>query len=421
MSATAAVAHELPMEDEDFAFIVKRVKEKAGINLGPHKRNMVYARLSRRVRDLGLRSFGAYRERLEGEQGADEMGILVNALTTNYTKFFRESHHFDHFAGGLLPRIIRKAQMKGRRKIRIWSAGCASGRRPIRSRWCCGNICRTSIAGTPSSSPPTSTPTSLAEAEAGIYSAKQVEEIPAEFRAKFVRATASPNAYRIAAHLRPLVVFEWMNLVDRWPMHGPFDAIFCRNVIIYFDGRTQESVVRRASGLLASHWHALSWTFGEPVRIELSAPPGRPQHLPESKMTTRTSRCARRREARRTGRCAWSSSTILRSRGSSSAPCSAATAASRWWAARPTRPRRPTSSARRNPDVITLDVEMPNMDGLTFLEKIMRVKPTPVVMVSSLTERGADVTLQALELGAVDFVTNRASTSPAVSRRSATS
>jgi chemotaxis protein methyltransferase CheR len=93
----------------------------------------------------------------------------------------------------------------------------------------------------------------LAEAEAGIYSAKQVEEIPAEFRAKFLRATASPNAYRIAAHLRPLVVFEWMNLVDRWPMHGPFDAIFCRNVIIYFDGRMQESVVRRASGLLASH------------------------------------------------------------------------------------------------------------------------------------------------------------------------
>lgn len=253
ISATPAVAHELPMEDDDFAFIVKRVKEKAGINLGPHKRNMVYARLSRRVRDLGLRSFGAYRERLEGEQGADEMGVLVNALTTNYTKFFRESHHFDHFAKDLLPRIIRKAQMKGRRKIRIWSAGCASGEEaysiamvlrqylPDLDNWD-ALILATDIDTN-----------ALAEAEAGIYSAKQVEEIPAEFRAKFLRATASPNAYRIAAHLRPLVVFEWMNLVDRWPMHGPFDAIFCRNVIIYFDGRMQESVVRRASGLLASH------------------------------------------------------------------------------------------------------------------------------------------------------------------------
>ena len=253
ISATPAVAHELPMEDDDFAFIVKRVKEKAGINLGPHKRNMVYARLSRRVRDLGLRSFGAYRERLEGEQGADEMGVLVNALTTNYTKFFRESHHFDHFAKDLLPRIIRKAQMKGRRKIRIWSAGCASGEEaysiamvlrqylPDLDNWD-ALILATDIDTN-----------ALAEAEAGIYSAKQVEEIPAEFRAKFLRATASPNAYRIATHLRPLVVFEWMNLVDRWPMHGPFDAIFCRNVIIYFDGRMQESVVRRASGLLASH------------------------------------------------------------------------------------------------------------------------------------------------------------------------
>jgi chemotaxis protein methyltransferase CheR len=252
-SATPAVAHELPMEDDDFAFIVKRVKEKAGINLGPHKRNMVYARLSRRVRDLGLRSFGAYRERLDGAQGAEEMGVLVNALTTNYTKFFRESHHFDHFAKDMLPRIIRKAQMKGRRKIRIWSAGCASGEEaysiamvlrqylPDLDNWD-ALILATDIDTN-----------ALAEAEAGIYSAKQVEEIPAEFRAKFLRATASPNAYRIAAHLRPLVVFEWMNLVDRWPMHGPFDAIFCRNVIIYFDGRMQESVVRRASGLLASH------------------------------------------------------------------------------------------------------------------------------------------------------------------------
>jgi chemotaxis protein methyltransferase CheR len=241
------------MEDDDFAFIVKRVKEKAGINLGPHKRNMVYARLSRRVRDLGLRSFGAYRERLDGAQGAEEMGVLVNALTTNYTKFFRESHHFDHFAKDMLPRIIRKAQMKGRRKIRIWSAGCASGEEaysiamvlrqylPDLDNWD-ALILATDIDTN-----------ALAEAEAGIYSAKQVEEIPAEFRAKFLRATASPNAYRIAAHLRPLVVFEWMNLVDRWPMHGPFDAIFCRNVIIYFDGRMQESVVRRASGLLASH------------------------------------------------------------------------------------------------------------------------------------------------------------------------
>jgi chemotaxis protein methyltransferase CheR len=214
MSATPAVAHELPMEDEDFAFIVKRVKEKAGINLGPHKRNMVYARLSRRVRDLGLRSFAAYRERLEGEQGADEMGVLVNALTTNHTKFFRESHHFDHFAKDMLPRIIRKAVMKGRRKIRIWSAGCASGEEaysiamvlrhylPDLDRWD-ALILATDIDTN-----------ALAEADVGIYSAKQVEDIPAEFRAKFVRATASPNAYRIAAHLRPLVVFEWLNLVD---------------------------------------------------------------------------------------------------------------------------------------------------------------------------------------------------------------
>jgi chemotaxis protein methyltransferase CheR len=251
--ATAAVAHDLPMEDEDFAFIVKRVKEKAGINLGPHKRNMVYARLSRRVRDLGLRSFRAYRERLEGEQGADEMGVLVNALTTNYTKFFRESHHFDHFAKDMLPRIIRKAQMKGRRKIRIWSAGCASGEEaysiammlrhylPDLDRWD-ALILATDIDTN-----------ALTEADAGIYSSKQVEDIPPDFRSRYVRATASPNAFRIAAHLRPLVVFEWLNLVDRWPMSGPFDAIFCRNVIIYFDARTQESVVRRASGLLASH------------------------------------------------------------------------------------------------------------------------------------------------------------------------
>ncbi len=118
---------DVSMEDDDFRFIAKVVHDRAGIALTTKKRAMVYARLSRRVRELGMTSFGEYRKRLEDGSNEEEMGSLVNALTTNYTKFFREEHHFDHMTEELIPALMRQSQASGKRRLRVWSAGCSSG------------------------------------------------------------------------------------------------------------------------------------------------------------------------------------------------------------------------------------------------------------------------------------------------------
>jgi len=246
----AEILPDLPMADEDFAFIAKLIKKCAGISLGPQKRNMVYARLSHRLRQLRLKNFGEYRAYLESVAGESEIGILVNALTTNYTKFFRESHHFDHLAEEFIPAVVRKGLATGRRRLRIWSAGCASGEEPY-------SIAMTLRQGFPDLDQweayvlATDIDTNaLDEGVAGTYGAKQVADIPELLRAKYMRPAAG-DRFRVSGRLRSLTAFKWLNLIEDWPMKGPFDAIFCRNVIIYFDRHTQESVVKRFTNLLA--------------------------------------------------------------------------------------------------------------------------------------------------------------------------
>ena len=249
-AAMTEILPDLPMADEDFAFIAKLIKKCAGISLGPQKRNMVYARLSHRLRQLRLKNFGEYRAYLESTAGESEIGILVNALTTNYTKFFRESHHFDHLAEEFIPAIVRKGHATGRRRLRIWSAGCASGEEPY-------SIAMTLRQGFPDLDQweayvlATDIDTNaLDEGVAGVYAGKQVEDIPELLRAKYMRPAAG-DRFRVSGRLRSLTAFKWLNLIEDWPMKGPFDAIFCRNVIIYFDRHTQESVVKRFTNLLA--------------------------------------------------------------------------------------------------------------------------------------------------------------------------
>jgi chemotaxis protein methyltransferase CheR len=251
MHLAQQLASELPMHDDDFALIAKLMKQHAGINLGPHKRAMVYARLMQRVRQLGLFRFGDYCQLLTGPGGEAEIWHLVNALTTNYTRFFREPHHFDHLGREVLPAVIKKCAPGGPRMLRIWSAGCATGEEPYSiaitlrqylpdvERWD-ARILATDISTD-----------AVADAEVGVYGAGQVSELPDPLLATyFQKVEGDPPRYRISAQVSQLVTFNWLNLLGNWPMTVKFDAIFCRNVIIYFDSVTQDQVVRRLANAL---------------------------------------------------------------------------------------------------------------------------------------------------------------------------
>jgi len=239
------------MSDADFALIARLMKQHAGIPLAPHKRAMVYARLMQRVRQLGLFRFADYCQLLSGPGGDEEVWQLVNALTTNYTRFFREPHHFEHLAQQVLPGLMKKSQAGGPRQLRIWSAGCATGEEPYSigitlrqylpdlDRWD-ARILATDISTDV-----------LKEAEAGLYGPGQLSDMPESLLAAFFqRSDKNPFSYRISPQVSRLVTFNWLNLLAAWPMTGKFDAIFCRNVIIYFDADTQNQLLQRLATAL---------------------------------------------------------------------------------------------------------------------------------------------------------------------------
>ncbi|MBC8035683.1 MAG: protein-glutamate O-methyltransferase CheR [Rhizobiales bacterium] len=239
------------MSDAQFDCFRDLAKAHAGIALLGHKRNMVYRRVSKRLAALGLKDFGAYRNLLSGPDAETELQHFVNVLTTNKTEFFRENHHFQHLASVVLPSLDKGLAKKGSSRLRIWSAGCSSGQEPYSvamalceamadlSRWD-AKILATDID------------TDVIEfGRRGIYSAAEVQSIPTALRSKFVEALpGETGSGRMSAALRSLITFNQLNLHGPWPMKGKFDAIFCRNVIIYFDTPDQCRLFDRFADLL---------------------------------------------------------------------------------------------------------------------------------------------------------------------------
>jgi chemotaxis protein methyltransferase CheR len=239
-------AQEFPLHDDEYRYLTAIVYERSGIVLGANKVNMVYSRLVRRLRELKLKSFHDYCALLESDQGNKEIGFLINAITTNLTRFFRENHHFEHLRGEVL------ATAKTKNRIRIWSAGCSSGEEPY------------SIAMTLAEAFPdigrmdarilaTDLDTTMvATGHAGIYPEAAVSDLPGAARAKFFRRVTDDGekAWEVIDPVKRLIAFKHLNLLGTWPMKGPFDAIFCRNVMIYFDGPTKAALVERYARML---------------------------------------------------------------------------------------------------------------------------------------------------------------------------
>lgn len=252
-SAVGEVSRDLVFTTGDFDFIRRIVMEKTGIALAEHKRELVYGRLAKRVRALELDTFASYCTYVENHD--EELHELVNAITTNLTAFFRESYHFDHLRDVVVPELLRSNAE--RRRIRVWSAGCSTGEEP----YSIAMVLRDTVpfaAGWDVKILATDIDTNVLEkGRAGIYVEERARDIPAAYRRRFVSRGVGANAGRIRMReeLRSLITFRRLNLMDAWPMSGPFDIIFCRNVVIYFDKPTQKVLFDRYADLMRPDGH----------------------------------------------------------------------------------------------------------------------------------------------------------------------
>jgi chemotaxis protein methyltransferase CheR len=244
--ADSALLREYELSDDDFQRIRHLVRERLGIALAQSKRELVYGRLSRRLRALKLRDFRGYLQLIESGD-AEELQHFCNAITTHLTSFFRESHHFDFIALQLLPALERGNG--GARRLRIWSAGCSTGEEPYSIAMALLESMR-GLRGWDVRILATDIDTSvLSHARIGLYSSERLERMESGRLSRWFEPTQDGGQLMVRDELKQLISFKTLNLMDEWPMRGPIDVIFCRNVIIYFDRETQRRIVARMAAL----------------------------------------------------------------------------------------------------------------------------------------------------------------------------
>jgi len=239
-------SREFHFTEKDFDRISKLIYDHAGISLSDSKQELVYSRLSRRLRATGINTFDEYLAYLEQDTGS-EWEAFTNSLTTNLTSFFREAHHFPVLAEHLL-------KLKGKHPITIWCSASSTGEEPY-------SIAMTAVDAFNSFKPPvtilaTDLDTRVLEtAKAGVYAEERVAKLdPALVKRFFLRGTGSQAGHvRVRQELRDMITFRQLNLLDNnWPIRPPLDVIFCRNVMIYFDKPTQFAILKKFVPLLAN-------------------------------------------------------------------------------------------------------------------------------------------------------------------------
>lgn len=252
MVGQAAVDQDLRKEflltDDNFRLIKNKAYSLTGISLSDHKKNMIYGRLVRRLRVLKLDDFNQYCD-LINEKNSSELPEFINAITTNLTSFFREFHHFEYLKNTILPSLQKSNSAT--RKIRIWSAGCSTGEEPYSIAMTVRSVIRDrswdiKILATDLDS------NVVAKGKKGVYQEERIESIPKEYRDFFIFSDDS-GLVELKDEIKNLITFKQLNLLNRWPMKGPFDLIFCRNVVIYFDMQTQEKLFDRYASMLSQN------------------------------------------------------------------------------------------------------------------------------------------------------------------------
>ena len=248
----------LELSDAEFQAFSDLVYKKAGINLHAGKKELVRSRLAKRLREDGFDSFGEYYQFVISDETGDELVQLLDSISTNLTNFFREPKHFQFMVQVFLPEISRAAAKKGRR-LRIWSAGCSTGEEPY-------SIAITVLENMPDLEQwdvkilATDLSTKvLATARRGIYPFERLADISPEVLRRWFQKGQGDWAgwFKVKDQVKRLIVFRRLNLIEPFPFQRSFDLIFCRNVMIYFDKKTQADLTARLHQVLADGGYLL--------------------------------------------------------------------------------------------------------------------------------------------------------------------
>ncbi len=249
-SSQGLVPGEFLLTAEDFKTIAQAIYSDAGIHMPESKATLVYSRLARRLRALGMDSFRAYCELIRSQAGVDERQRMLAALTTNVTRFFREPHHFEHLKKTSLPPLLAKAA-RGQ-CVRIWSAGCSNGQEAY-------TIALVILSLMPNAADldlrilaSDIDPNVVEEGRAGLYEDNALTDVSQDLRRRFFTRTTQDgrDLHSVSDDMRRLVSFRELNLFAPWPMRKKFDLIFCRNVAIYFDHEHQANLWSRFASVL---------------------------------------------------------------------------------------------------------------------------------------------------------------------------
>ncbi len=255
----------LSLSDAEFQRLAQLVYKESGIVLAATKKPLVISRLSKRLRTLGLDSFANYLALVENPRGEEERGCMISSLTTNVTRFLREEHHFERLQTVALPPLIERARRGGR--VRIWSAGCSTGEEAYSLAFTLLDMCPEAPKLDIKLLATDIDPQVIATGTAGRYGTQILEPLPQAMRSKYL-SPAAGGMHEVVEAPRSLISFKVLNLLARWPFQGPFDIIFCRNVVIYLDSPTKDMLWRRFAQVLSPGGHLF---IGHSERVSPSA------------------------------------------------------------------------------------------------------------------------------------------------------
>jgi chemotaxis protein methyltransferase CheR len=242
---------EFSFSDANFREIARIAKAEAGIDLPDSKATLVYSRLAKRLRALKISTFSDYCTTVR--ENDEERNSMIAALTTNVTRFFREPHHFEHLRREIIGPLADAA--RSGKRIRLWSAACSSGQEAYSMALAILSVLPDAAALDVRILATDLNPHVVARGKSGIYQSEELQDIPSGIRARWfepVPGSARGGDMQVVEEVRSLVAFRELNLIGSWPFSGPFDVIFCRNVVIYFDRDTQSAIWSRMARLLTS-------------------------------------------------------------------------------------------------------------------------------------------------------------------------
>ena len=253
MFGIATENDKLTLTEKEFQRVSDMVYKHCGINLHDGKKELVRSRLAKLLRLKNIETYTEYLDMVSSDTNGDELTEMIDSISTNLTSFFRESDHFDFLKNRFLPEMLEQKQKCGDKRIRAWSAGCSSGEEPY-------TIAITLMDSIPNAESwdikilATDISTRiLKRATEGVYDSDRIAPVPGNLKHRFLTRKKQNNQtlYEVTQQLKSKITFKYLNLMNEFPFKGPFDFIFCRNVMIYFDKQTQERLINRYYNLLA--------------------------------------------------------------------------------------------------------------------------------------------------------------------------